>query len=244
MRLSRVYVAEPLTEHAEYILTGATGHYLSSVLRVHDGNPLVVFNGQGGEFEAKVQSVQNEKVRIRTGSYVAVELESPLTIFLGHSICRGDRSDYVIQKATELGVARVDPLVTERTTVRLESHRAVRRVAHWQSIAVKACEQCGRNRVPEVSSVKHIVNWFSEQRDNSSRLVFQRNARRRISGISSPTGPVVLLVGPEGGLTSSELKLAASAGFAAVHLGPRTMRADTACVAALTVLQLRFGDLS
>lgn len=244
MRLTRIYVAQPLREHTEYLLTGATGHYLSSVLRVRDGIPLVVFNGRGGQFEAQVRSARNSRVRIRTGNFEAVERESPLTIFFGHSICRGERSDYVMEKATELGVSRVDPLFTERTTVRLESHRAARRVAHWQAIAVKACEQCGRNRVPKVSPIKQIKDWLAEQPANSTRLVFDRNAHRCVHDIYSLTDPVIVLVGPEGGLTSAELSFAERTGFAAVHLGPRIMRADTAAIAALAALQLQFGDLS
>ncbi|MFZ0257454.1 MAG: 16S rRNA (uracil(1498)-N(3))-methyltransferase [Gammaproteobacteria bacterium] len=244
MRLSRIYIDLPLTEYTEYILTGATAHYLSSVLRVHDGIPLVLFNGQGGQFEAQVQWMRKGKIQVRTGGHNAVERESPLTIFLGHSVCRGERSDYVIQKATELGVTRVDPLSTERTVVRLEAHRAVRRVAHWQSIAIQACEQCGRNRVPNVSSIKYITDWLIEHPDNNSKLVLDTNAHHSVRDIPTPTGPFVLLVGPEGGLTSEELRLVKAAGFAAVNLGPRTMRADTATIAGLVALQLQFGDLA
>ena len=244
MRLLRVYVALPLKEHTEYILAGATAHYLSSVLRVREGSPLVLFNGQGGQFEGLVQWVRKGRVQVRTVGYEAIERESPLTICLGHSVCRGARSDYVVQKATELGVARIDPLQTERTVVRVESNRAVRRVAHWHSIAVRACEQCGRNRVPKVSSISYIADWLVRQPDNSSRLVLDRTAPRRVNGIPRPTGPVVVLAGPEGGLTSTELALAEASGFSAVHLGPRTMRADTATIAGLVALQLQFGDLS
>jgi 16S rRNA (uracil1498-N3)-methyltransferase len=244
MRLTRVYVALPLKENSEYILTGETAHYLRSVLRVRDGISLVLFNGKKGQFEAVVQWVRKGHVKIRTGKYEAVERESPLTVILGHGVCRGGRFDYVVQKATELGVARVDPLLAERTVVRLESHRSVRRVAHWQSIAVQACEQCGRNRVPKVSSIRHVADWLVEQPENSSRLVLDTNTHQRIRSIPRPTGPVVVLVGPEGGLTAAELRLAEMAGFCAVHLGPRTMRADTATIAGLVALQLEFGDLS
>ncbi|MGC1951301.1 MAG: 16S rRNA (uracil(1498)-N(3))-methyltransferase [Gammaproteobacteria bacterium] len=244
MRLSRIYVDLPLTGHTEYILTGATAHYLSSVLRVQEGIPLVLFNGQGGQFEAQVQWMRKGMIRVRTGDYKAVERESPLTIFLGHSVCRGERSDYVIQKATELGVMRVDPLLTDRTVVRLAAQRAARRVAHWQSIAVQACEQCGRNRVPKVSSIKPIAEWLVNHPENSSRLILDTNAHRGVGAIPTPIGPVVILVGPEGGLTSQELRLATTWGFSAVNLGPRTLRADTATIAGLVALQLHFGDLS
>jgi 16S rRNA (uracil1498-N3)-methyltransferase len=202
-----------------------------------------LFNGRGGEFEAQVQWVRKGRVQIRTACHRAIERESSLTIVLGHSVCRGERSDYVIQKATELGVMRIDPLMTERTVVRLESQRAARRVTHWQSIAVQACEQCGRNRVPKVSSVRYIADWLSQQPEDSFKLVFDTNAHHRIQSLPWSGGPVAVLVGPEGGLTAQELELAEAAGFSAVNLGPRIMRADTASIAAVVALQLRFGDL-
>lgn len=244
MRLTRVHVALPLAEHAEYRLTGATAHYLTRVLRVHDGSPLLVFNGKGGQFQAQVQAVRKGEVKIRTGRYEAVERESPVAIVLGHSLCRAERSDYVVQKATELGVSRIDPLLTERTMVRLEAQRALRRVTHWQAIAVHACEQCGRNHVPEISPVRSLGDWLAGQWATAVRLVLDKRACGCLQAMPEATGQVVVLIGPEGGFTAAELRLAETAGFNAFQLGPRTMRSDTATVAALVALQLRFGDLS
>lgn len=243
MRLTRIYVDRSLAEASDYVLTGATAHYLISVLRVHDRTALVLFNGQGGEFEAQVQGIRKASVHVRTGGYHAIERESPLKIVLGHSVCRGERSDYVMQKATELGVVRLDPLMAERTVVRLESGRAARRVAHWQSIAVQACEQGGRNRVPMVSAVQNVADWLTEQPENSLKLVLDTDASDSLQAIPKPSASttVVVLVGPEGGFTLQELALAKAAGFSTITLGPRILRADTAAIAAVAGLQLQFG---
>ncbi|MGF1614088.1 MAG: 16S rRNA (uracil(1498)-N(3))-methyltransferase [Gammaproteobacteria bacterium] len=244
MRLSRVFASLPLAEHTEYVLTGATAHYLSTVLRLQRGMSLWVFNGEGGQFEAQVQWVRKGAVQIRTGNHQTMERESPLRIILGHSLCRAERSDYVIQKAAELGVIRIDPLLTERTVVRLDSYRAERRVAHWQSVAVEACEQCGRDRLLAVSPIKQMTDWLAESPVDGLGLVLDPTAQCGLDSVAPPTAGVTLLMGPEGGLTSRELELAQAAGFSAVHLGPRTLRADTAAIAAVVALQLRFGDLT
>ncbi len=239
MRRSRLYLPVPLRSGHEVTVEGERAHYLRSVLRLRAGAPLTVFDGEGGEFDAEVLAFDRRRVRLRLGAWRDVERESPLRIHLGLAVAKGERMDWAVQKAVELGVAAITPLLTERGNVVLEGERAERRRRHWQAVAVAACEQCGRNRVPAVAPPQPLPAWLPGRRG----LVFDPSGAS-LGALPEPAGELALLIGPEGGLTAAELRLAEAEGFVPVALGPRILRVETAAVAALTAVQCRWGDLA
>ncbi len=189
-----------------------------------------------------VESVERHHVSLTIGKYRPMERESPLHITLALGIMRGERMDMVIQKSVELGVAALAPLTTECSGVILEGTRRKQRLQHWRKVAARACEQCGRNRIPGVSAITQLVTWIGENGGERS-LLLSPGAHPEIAQTALSAGPMVLLSGPEGGFSALEVELVRRAGFRAVSLGPRTLRADTAPLAALGILQARWGDL-
>jgi 16S rRNA (uracil1498-N3)-methyltransferase len=205
--------------------------------------PLVLFNGLGGEFTATVVTNQREQLIVRTDRFHEVERESTLPVRLGQGIARGERMDYVVQKAVELGTYRIEPVLTQRSVVQLEAGRVTRRLARWRNIAINACEQSGRTRIPEIARPLSLESWLSDTAALGLKLVLDGAAPNSLSTLVYPGGAVAVLIGPEGGLHADELQLALHYGFLPVSLGHRTLRTETATVAVLTGLQLRFGDL-
>lgn len=200
-----------------------------------------LFDGEGHEAEAEIVSVGRREVRVRVTAVTESGAESPLVVHLGQAISKGDRMDYAIQKATELGVAAITPLYTEHGDVRLKGEREAKKLAHWQAVAVSACEQCGRSRVPTVHPPQTLDAWLAT-RDETLRLVLHPSTDTAWQHASDVTR-VALLVGPEGGLSPNEVDAAHAADFTALTLGPRILRTETAPVVALTLLQHHFGDL-
>jgi 16S rRNA (uracil1498-N3)-methyltransferase len=245
MRLTRVYVDATLEPGARVALEGSTAGHITRVLRLRPGDALTLFNGRGGEYAGRIEKSHGGGVIVAVGSRDAVERESPLTLTLAQGVSRGERMDLVVQKATELGVSGLVPVFTERSVVRLDARQAGRKVAHWRAIAVAACEQSGRNRLPEVATPLSLREFTGAARNalGGARLLLSPGAALRLDDIPSPVTDVTVLIGPEGGLTESEEDLARTAGFAPVRLGPRVLRTETAALAALTLLQRRFGDL-
>jgi 16S rRNA (uracil1498-N3)-methyltransferase len=213
------------------------------VLRVQPGDAVMLFDGRGGEYPATVATITKTAVRLNVADRVAVSRESPLAIHIAQGISSGDRMDYTVQKAVELGVTRIQPLTTDRSVVHLDPQRAAKRVAHWQSIAVAACAQCGRNEVPEVAPVMNYGTWLGAlQPERDVRLLLSPLAANRLHDLGRPPGAVWLLCGPEGGLAPAEQHDAEHAGFHGVRLGPRVLRTETAAVAALAAMQALWGD--
>jgi len=231
MRLTRVHVPVALAPETGHVIAGAAAAHIVRVLRLRVGDSLTAFDGRGGEYPAKITAFGKGTVLIQAGAHQATERESPLGVTLVQGISRGERMDWVMQKATELGVCRIVPLITERTVVRLDEHQIENRLRHWRAIVVSACEQCGRNRVPEVTGPTTLERYLAAP-----------SSERRL--LLSPQ-PVLdlMLVGPEGGLSEAEQQRAHAAGFAALRLGPRVLRTETAAIAALTALQVQLGDL-
>jgi 16S rRNA (uracil1498-N3)-methyltransferase len=217
--------------------------HLSKALRLKAGDALVLFNGEGGEFAASIEALERRAVRVRVGEFVAREVESPLELVLAQGISRGERMDYTVQKAVELGVSRIIPVDTERTGVNLKGDRQIKRREHWQAVVNSACEQSGRNRVPMVEEVVSLTHWLGRAPEGL-KLVLHHRAEQGLLGMVPPQGPVILLIGPEGGLSDHEIELAQGVGFHPLCLGPRVMRTETASVAALSVLQWLWGDFS
>lgn len=246
MRIPRVFCAQDLAPEKTVALDERAAKHLVTVLRLQAGARLVLFNGRGGEYEAVLETAGKRGAAARVTGHVAREVESPLRVVLGQCIARGSRMDYTLQKAVELGVAAVAPLFSERCQVKLSREKAAARLQHWEGVCISACEQCGRNRVPEVRTPMALADWLqggAEVEPNPLRLVLDAAGDSRLSGLPAPAGTVFLLSGPEGGLTDAEIGLARRFGFTAVGLGPRILRAETAPLAALTAIQALWGDL-
>jgi len=240
MRISRLFTAQPLVTSDSVALTDATAHYLGKVLRVEPGHPLVLFNGDGLEYQAVVETVNKQQVQVRVGAASAPATESALHTVLGLGISRGERMDYAIQKSTELGVSVIVPLFTEHCEVKLSGERVDKRQAHWQQIAVSACEQSGRVKVPVIETPQTLASWLGRA-ESGLRLLLDHEESGRLAG-PRPAGGVSLLIGPEGGLSAAEIAAAKSAGFVGMRLGKRVLRTETAPVAALSVLQYLWGE--
>ena len=242
MRLTRLYLDVPLASGRTVSVAGEQARYLSKVLRLEPGARLVVFNGEGGEFEARAEQVKGARVELSLGSFVEPQRESPLRITLAQGLSRGERMDFVIQKAVELGVVAVVPVVTARSVVRLDAARAERRLAHWRGVAIGACQQSGRTCLPEVLPPRDFTDFLGSAA-NGENIVLSPDASAAMDAVEAADPRVTVLVGPEGGLTDDELSAAAAAGYLPVRLGPRVLRTETAALAALSALQCLKGDL-
>lgn len=243
MRLTRVYVDAALEPGALLTLTGGAAGHLTRVLRLRPKAALTLFNGRGGEHAASIERVHGSEVTVAVGQHEPIERESPFPLTLAQGVSRGERMDLVVQKATELGVVRLVPLLTERSIVRLDEEQSDRKSSHWRAIAIAACEQCGRNRLPEVALPMQLREFLRQPAGDSVRLLLSPSATRRIEDVPRLAGGATVLIGPEGGLADEEQQLAEGAGYTAVNLGPRVLRTETAAIAALTLLQRQFGDL-
>jgi 16S rRNA (uracil1498-N3)-methyltransferase len=241
MRIPRLFLPMPLAEASVITLPEERAHYLKTVLRLRVGSELVVFNGGGDEFSAEVERLSRAESQLRLVKRSQQSRESPLSVHLGLGISRGERMDLVIQKAVELGVSAISPLVAERTVVRLDDERRASRWAHWQRVAQSACEQCQRNRVPSLAEPTALEEWLSTVA--GTRLLLDPAGSRSLRDIAPSNEGVVILAGPEGGFSSEERAKAVQAGFIAVRFGPRILRTETAAIAALCAAQALWGDL-
>ena len=238
--MPRFFVAEPLVIGSLLDLPAAAARHLQ-VLRLQPGAGITLFNGgqgeQSGEFEASVLQIGRSQVQVRIGARLAVQREAARAVHLGVGMPANERMDWLVEKSVELGVASIQPLLTERTVLRLSGERALKKQAHWQAIAVAACEQCGRNQVPLVHPVASLLQWLERQAGSAQDLLLlslQPGAQPLTR--SAGATPAVFLSGPEGGLSPAEEAMALGAGFRAVSLGARVLRAETAALAALTLL--------
>lgn len=202
---------------------------------------MILFDGRGGEYPARIERIERDRVHAELGAWSDVECESPLDITLVQALQAGDKMDFTFQKAVELGVRAIVPVDSRRSVVRLAGERAGKRVAHWQGVVAAACEQCGRNQVPNVAPLEKLENWLSRPSTAALRLMLAPEAEQTLASIR-PTGPVQLLIGAEGGLDPQEMLAAQQVGFQAVRLGPRVLRTETAGLAALAALQVLWGD--
>jgi 16S rRNA (uracil1498-N3)-methyltransferase len=247
MRLTRVHVAGPLISGQRLRLEGNAATHLTRVLRLRVGAALIVFDGAGGEYEGSIDKAHAGEVIVAIGARADTERESPLALTLAQGVSRGERMDLVVQKATELGVSQLVPLLTERSVVRLSAQQSDRKVNHWRAIVVAACEQCGRNRLPSVAAPVALAEYLrggaAAGGAGETRLLLSPDATATLADVPRPGGGVTVLTGPEGGLTEEEEKSAIAAGFTALRLGPRVLRTETAAIAALALLQRKFGDL-
>ena len=247
MRIPRIYSEQDLLPGREVLLPEQAGEHVARVLRMERGHPLILFNGDGRECDARLASLAKRAVTAEVLSIREVDREAPLKLTLAQSIARGEKMDWILQKATELGVARIVPIVTERTEVKLDEERAERRLAHWRNVAIAACEQSGRARVPDIAAPAQLTMHLSGVDEDVLRLALDPEGEPPSTllhaGSVAPTATIHLVVGPEGGLSERDLAQLRAAGFRGLRLGPRILRTETAGPAALAALQALLGDL-
>jgi len=254
MRFPRIYHPRPMRCSQCLLLDTAASRHILRVLRLQPGDRLALFDGEGNTFQATLTAQEGDSAQVCIDAVLSQDTESPLPVTLIQGISRGERMDYTLQKSVELGVTRVVPLITRRCGVKLSGQRLEKRLHHWRAVVTHACEQCGRSRLPAVTApvtlqaicddpATHDPLPASEPQHLTSRIVLDPNSRQGLASLSPAPTRVVLLIGPEGGLDTSEISLLTHrAAFQRIRLGPRTLRTETAGVAALAALQALWGD--
>jgi 16S rRNA (uracil1498-N3)-methyltransferase len=244
MTIPRFYCPHDLTPDAETELTLQAAHHAARVLRLREGDAVNLFNGNGAEFAAQISQISKQRVVVTVLNKTVPLRESSLSVTLAQAISAGEKMDFTLQKAVELGISAIQPLSSTRSVVRLKDERAEKKLQHWQNVVIAACEQCGRNVVPTVAAISDLSTWLAGQGGETSRigLILSPEAKHSLRELPKPQGPATLLIGPEGGLTGAEIKMAESYGFSAVRLGPRILRTETAALATLAAMQALWGD--
>ena len=243
MRNIRIFTDTPLAVSARVMLSQEASHHLLRVLRCRRNDDITLFNGHGGSYRGRIISGSTREVEVEILGFEPDTSEPALFITLGLGISRSLQMDYAIQKSVELGVSAIVPLFTERSNVKLDQKRAETRLKHWEKIITHACEQSGRNTLPELSAPRPLHEWVSNDR-NTARFLLAPAARQTLAGFNRINNPEVsILIGSEGGLTEAEQNSAEKMGYIPIRLGPRTLRTETAAVAAITALQVLWGDL-
>ncbi len=242
MAISRIFQAVPLKENGTLQLDDDASHHVARVLRAKIGDEVILFNGEGGEYLSLITHIDKKSVKVEIKKFNPRNSESSLELYLAQGISRGEKMDFTIQKAVELGVKKIFPLFTERCNVKLDDERREKKLQHWSSVIVSACEQSGRNHVPEIFLPQSLDNFFNLI-PADFKFVLAPTAEKKLSQISiKKNTSVILLIGPEGGLSGDEIKLATQKDFFPLNLGPRILRTETAAVAALSVIQFYAGD--
>lgn len=243
MRIPRFYVTETLTVGQEFPLPDTTFRHAIQVLRLNAGEPLILFNGTGGEYQARITSVSKRTASALIESFSPIDTESPLHLTLAIAIIKPDKMDFALQKAVELGVASIQPLITQRSVIRIGKDKVDKKTQHWEGIVQAACEQSGRTRLPALDTPQTLESWL-EQPMEGTRLILAPGNYPRINALPAALpAPITLLIGPEGGFTDEEVDMCVKTGVTAASLGPRILRAETASITALALLQQRYGDI-
>ena len=245
MNAPRFYCPIPLAEGLRADLPEGAARHAVRALRLRVDDALTLFDSAGGEYAARIASVERERVGVEVLAWRNVECESPLSVTLIQALQAGDKMDLTVQKAVELGVGQIVPVISRRSVVRLSGERAQRRVEHWRGVVASACEQCGRNRVPEVAGLEGLERWLDKAPvPGVRRLMLAPGAVHTLATLPAPAPGerIELLIGAEGGLAPEEMQAAIAAGFAGIRLGPRILRTETAGLAALAAMQCLWGD--
>lgn len=246
MSTPRFYCPDLAVGRRRVALPDAASHHAARVLRLKVGDPVTLFDGRGGEWDAAIARVDPRGVEVEAGAERAAAAEPTLHVTLAQGLCAQDKMDWVVQKAVELGASAIQPLAAERSVIRLAPERAERRQRHWQAVVVSACEQSGRTLIPDVAPVRSLAQWLdvldAAPERGGLRLMLSPHAGVPMAQLADSVAGVSLLVGPEGGLSEREVAMAQAAGFRAVRLGPRILRTETAALAALAALQTLWGD--
>lgn len=241
MRIPRIFHPEQLQANSRVALDDSAARHIAKVLRLVENSPLILFDGYGGEYPATIVGISKRSVEVELSQRVDVDVESPLHITLAQGVSKGDRMDFTIQKAVELGISRIVPLNTERSVVNLKGERQEKKMAHWQGVIISACEQCGRNTLPVLLPMQSLSSWLTHKLDGTGLLLDHR-ASNTVSSLAQQR-ELTLLIGPEGGLSEQERENAYKAGYQGFRLGPRVLRTETAALTALAALQSHWGDL-
>ncbi len=241
MRVPRIYHASSISAAGPLTLDERAARYLTQVLRLQCDNPVVVFDGRGGEWQAVIAQLGKKSLQLELQEFSSINRSSSLNIHLGIGLSRGERMDWIVQKATELGVSAITPLLTERCEVKLQGERLAKRLQHWRGVSVSACEQSGLNVLPELHKPANSTAW-AMQNSADMKLVLHPDAGQSL-GLDNAPQSALLAVGPEGGFTNQEVQQLATADFTALRLGERVLRTETAPLAALSILQYRWGDM-
>lgn len=239
--MTRLYFPGKIADHGECQVAAVQAHHVIHVLRLQAGAPLTLFDGRGSEYPALIKRIDKSGLTLTVSDPREVSRESLLKVMLAQGVSSGERMDYTVQKCVELGVTTIQPLITQRSVVRLHGERAEKRVAHWQAIAASACEQCGRNVVPQILPVQPLMKWLGSPIDGLRYLLSPRSDTG-LRDLPRPQSALTLLIGPEGGWNAEETAAAHLAGFAPLTLGPRVLRTETAAPAALAAMQALWGD--
>lgn len=242
MRIPRIFHPEPLSANSRLALDANAARHVGRVLRLREGDTLTLFDGCGGEYPATIVELGKRALWVACKDKVDSECESPLQITLAQGVSRGERMDYTIQKAVELGISTIVPLDTEHSVVSLKGDRLQKKLEHWRGVIVSACEQCGRNTLPQLLPLTSLQEWL-RQPSTGLQLLLDHRAGSGVSSLQPPQGGCTLLVGPEGGLSEQERHAAINSGYQGMRLGPRVLRTETAALTALSLLQSRWGDL-
>jgi 16S rRNA (uracil1498-N3)-methyltransferase len=240
MRIPRIFTPQNFALDTLIELEEAPAHHLSKVLRMQVGRELIVFNGLGGEYVAVIENISKKNVSVKIVNFTAENRQSPLQLELAIGVSRGERMDWVLQKATELGVTKITPLITARTEVKLKGERADKKNQHWQQTIISACEQCQRNLLPELAEPTLLDDWLSTCHADLKFVLHHRDNQGLAQAKTAAS--VALLIGPEGGLSESEITQARAQAFLPLTLGPRVLRTETAPVAAISLVQYVWGD--
>lgn len=242
MRMTRIYQNCTLNIGEVIQLDSEASNHLINVLRLQAQAPLIVFNGLGGEFSAIISEIKKKNVLVHIENFYPIERESFLKIHLAQVVSRGEKMDLTIQKAVELGVHEITPIISERCEIKLSQERWLKRILHWQKIIISACEQCGRNTIPQLNSIMQFADYIS-QKSTAIRLILHHRATSSLSVLEHESlKNVDLLIGPEGGFTENEIAESESYHFTGIKLGPRILRTETAGIAVIAALQTKFGD--
>lgn len=241
MTTPRFYLAQALAPGARLDLPPGPARHAARALRLAPGDTVTLFNGRGGEYAARIERIHKDEVAVAITGFSDVERESRLRVTLAQGISSGERMDYTLQKAVELGVGAIQPIAARRSVVKLAGERSERRVAHWQGVVASACEQCGRNQVPPVAPPLSLADWLGTQ-PRVRLLYLSPLAEARLADLPAPAGVDCLVAGPEGGFEADEIAMLVAAGATPVRLGPRVLRTETAALAALAAMQALWGD--
>jgi 16S rRNA (uracil1498-N3)-methyltransferase len=243
MSIPRFYCVPPLRFGNTFELSPEAAHHANRVLRLRINDPVQIFDGEGNALDAVILEISGKRVVLGSLQACREERQPPVRIELAQAMCSSEKMDWVVQKATELGAAEIQPVQTQRSVAKLSGERAEKRTEHWRSVAIAACEQCGRNTLPQAHAPQELSAWLSQLRDSQdTKFILQPEGAATLNDQPRPQGKVILLIGPEGGFSNEEVLMAHQAGFTSILLGPRVLRTETAALAGLTALQTLWGD--
>jgi 16S rRNA (uracil1498-N3)-methyltransferase len=243
MSIPRFYCPPPISQDVSFELPPQAAHHAQRVLRLRENDPVQVFDGLGGAVHASIIEISGKRVVLGKLQPEALERPGPLHITLAQAMCSSEKMDWIVQKATELGAAAIQPVQAERSVARLSGERAEKRAEHWRSVAISACEQCGRNLLPRVDAPQEIGAWLAQLRNTpGTKFILRPEGATVLHAQPKPQDAITLLIGPEGGFSANEILMAQQAGCVAIALGPRILRTETAAIAGIAAMQTMWGD--